>query len=343
MRIIACVLVIGCGAAPAPLAPERDLEVQPTKREAEALPDPVAPIDPMLGLAPPTSDQAVSWVSPGQARLEIAAVPIETAPANAPPIAVSILDAQGSLVRLAVRLEHARFSLWMDRAHLYGVITREQRVRVGTSPRDAQPTLYAGARVKRLARKDGFTHVRYVGALEIEGWVPSDAVGERGMSRTGGRIPTGRKTLTLLPGSIIRAAPNWNGAQLALAANSYFVDAIRDVDAKWTEVQYADGDVSVRGFYQRFSPPGRTHRERVDPDSAPVPIAPNARVTAGTCLYARASGEPIGYIVGDRDVALDATTNGWWTLAIDTPWGPITFAARGPTVADLERCQPIAP
>jgi hypothetical protein len=345
VRIAITSLLVACTvpAPPVVKGPERDLDSKPvTKRDV----DPeitVAPIDPILGLAPPAPDAEVSWISPGPARIEIASSPIETAAPNAPPVAGSILEAQGTLVRLAIRLDHARFSLWMDRARLYGVMKREQDVRVadGMMPSETAPLLFPGARVKRLARKDGLTQIRYVGALEVEGWVPDASIGDRGLSRSRvGRIPTGMKTLTLMPGSIIRAKPDWSGTQIALAANNYFVDIVRELDPKWTEVHYMDGDVRVRGFYQRYSPPGRTHRERVDPNTVPVPIAANAKVVSGTCLYARVGGDSVGYIVGDRDVSLEPGTNNWWTLAIDTPWGPISFAARGPTALELDVCAP---
>jgi hypothetical protein len=346
VRSAIAILLVACSAPAAPIAkkPDRDLDAPPVvQRDVDPdiqVPD---PIDPIVGLALPAPDAEVSWLSPGPARLEIAASPIETAPPNAPAIPGSILDAQGTLVRVAIRLDHARFSLWMDRSRLFGVIEREQEVRVdgGAMPNQPKPLLFSGARVKRLARKDGFTQIRYVGALEIEGWVPDASIGDRGVSRSRvGRIPTGMKTLTLLPGSIIRAKPEWSGAQVALAANNYFVDIVRELDPKWTEVHYMDGDIRVRGFYQRYSPPGRTHRERVDPETAPIPIAPNAKVASGTCLFARAGGESVGYIVGDRDVQLETGTNGWWSLAIDTPWGPINFAARGPTAIELDVCAP---
>lgn len=345
MRTAVAILLVAC-RAPAPVAttPERDLDAPPVvQRDVDPDIQVSEPIDPMLGLALPAPEAEVSWLSPGPARLEIAAIPIETAPPNAPAIPGSILDAQGRLVRMAIRLDHARFSLWMDRSRLFGVIKREQEVRVdgGAMPSEPRPLLFSGARVKRLARKAGFTHIRYVGALEIEGWVPDEAIGDRGVSRSRvGRIPTGMKTLTLLPGSIIRAKPEWSGTQIALAANNYFVDLVRELDPKWIEVHYMDGDIRVRGFYQRNSPPGRTHRDRVDPDTAPIPIARNAKVASGTCLFARVGGESVGYIVGDRDVQLETGANGWWALAIDTPWGPINFAARGPAATELDVCAP---
>lgn len=44
-------------------------------------------------------------------------------------------------------------------------------------------------------------------------------------------------------------------------------------------------------------------------------------MASGTCLYARAKGDAIGDIVGNRPVELDDAGAGWWTLAIDTRGG----------------------
>jgi len=67
-------------------------------------------------------------------------------------------------------------------------------------------------------------------------------------------------------------------------------------------------------------------------------------VPEATCLYARDQGEPIGYLVGDQRVELAASDRlGWWKLAIDTPWGPTTFAARGATKLELLPCGSVPP
>ena len=60
----------------------------------------------------------------------------------------------------------------------------------------------------------------------------------------------------------------------------------------------------------------------------PLPITANTKVASGTRLYARVKGDAIGYIVGDRDVDLAAVERGWFALTIDSPWGPVAFAAR---------------
>jgi len=186
--------------------------------------------------------------------------------------------------------------------------------------------LRAGATVRRLAHRERSTQVRYLGALQVEGWVPDAVLADRGPPRGGaGRIPTGRKTFMVLPGAVIRAEPRWAASELALMGTAYSLDIIREHDDAWTEVGYEDGDVVVHGFVSRRDPPGHLHHWR---DGDPPPsVAPNLAAPSGTCLYARAAGDAIGYLVGNRPVALEDIGNGWWSLTIDTPWGSLGFAA----------------
>jgi len=97
----------------------------------------------------------------------------------------------------------------------------------------------------------------------------------------------------------------------------------------------------VRGYSSKRQPPGQLHRPK-DPDAPPPMITPNAKVVGGTCLYSKREGEAIGYLVGDRDVQLDPTTSGWWTLSIDTPRGPLGFATKGSSAQAMTACAPVA-
>jgi len=334
MRALAVgsIWLAACGAAaPSPTVPA------PRTRAAE--PD-RAPIDPLVVLTPDDTAE-LSWVIPGPILLELGGSAIAAAGAGRP-IEVAAFEQQGNLMRVAVRLEHARFSVWIDRAHLLSVLHRDQRIDVrGMSPAsgDAEVTLRAGATVRRLAHRDGATQIRYLGALQVEGWVPDGALADRGHARDGvGRIPTGRKTLMVVPGAVIRAEPRWASSELAIMASGYFLDSVREVDEAWTEVSYEDGDVSVHGYVSKRDPPGRVHRWR-EADGAST-VAANATVASGTCLYSRPSGDAIGYVVGNRQVDLDEAGEGWWTIAIDTPWGPLGFGARGPSKTELVACAP---
>ncbi|MGN6105241.1 MAG: hypothetical protein ACTHU0_09075 [Kofleriaceae bacterium] len=301
--------------------------------------------DPVDALAP--SDR-VAWLVPGPVQLELGGASIDGLGGNRP-LAVGLIARRGQLAQVAVRLDHARFAAWTDRARLLATVARDEHVAAapGGSPGQARPdgprvVLRPGARVRRLAREDAWTRVRYVGAVEIEGWIPEASLAETGAARDPiGRLASGRRTLSVLPGSVIRSEPRWGARPLATMANGFFLDLVRELDPAWVEVAYADGEVELRGFVSRREPPSPSpvHRTR-DPETTPPPVHPTARVASGTCLYARRGGEAVGYVVGDRDVSLEPTEDVWWELSIDSPWGPIAFAARGRSRDALVRCAP---
>ena len=160
------------------------------------------------------------------------------------------------------------------------------------------------------------------------------------MRATVGRIPSAQRRMMAIPGTVIRGEPKWGARQLAVMANGYYFETVHVVDDAWNEVSYADGDLTLSGFASRRDPPGRVHRKRPDPALAPVPITPNTKVASSTCLHARADGDPIGYLDGDQDVDLADTGRGWWTVTINTPWGPIAFAAKGHDPTSLLTCAP---
>jgi hypothetical protein len=337
VRLAALLAVAACGpSAPAPTIPAR----APAIRHVIAR----EPIDVLAALGDTNRD--VSFIVPGTAQLELGGALVQ-APDGAEPLEVVPLDERGSDIRVGVRLPHARFALWTQRARMLAIVTRDQRVAeragAGFTAYSAEPVearLRATALVRRLGHEDHWTRIRYLGAVEVDGWVPDDALVDHapGGKTPTGRIPTGRSTLSVFPGVVIRSEPRWGARELAVMANGYFVDAIRDVDEAWVEVAYEDGDVAVHGFVSRRDPPGRVHRPHEG--DGPALVTTNATAPSGTCLYAREAGEPIGYLVGDREVALDATRPGWFALTIDTPWGPLTFAARGATETELAACAP---
>jgi len=332
--VLASLAACGGAAAPAPRAPEPGPPGPRTRAD-----DPPA-VDPIAALSSDLDGEQVAWLVPGRAQLELGGLAIDP-PGGDRPIEVGMIERQGTLVRAAVRLDHARFSLWTDRERLFAQLVADRQLETPPgSPADVHVALRAGARVRRLAHKDGATRVRFVGALEVEGWVPDKLLADSGPRRDRpGRFPSGRRPLHVMPGAVIRTEPRWGAAELATVAEGYLVDTVRQVDAAWVQIAYADGDVSVQGYLSPQAPPGRVHRAR-DPEQPLPTVVPSGKAASGTCLYARARGEAIGYIVGDRDVELRDQGGGWWSLAIDTPWGPVEFAARGPSRADLAACAP---
>ena len=334
------VMLAACGGVPA---------TTPTPPRAKAVrhvgPGDPTPVDVIAALAP-AEDGQVSWLDPGTARLELGGAAFE-APDGATPIAVSIVETQGSQLHVAVRLEDARFAVWTDRARQLAVAKRDVRVvdfPHGNNPwhdrAEIEGVIHANAHLQVLARKEKWAQVRYAGAVEIEGWVPEADLGERGAALYGIAFFPNHMVVNVMPGAVLRDQPNWQGRQLAVVATSYFLDKVKEVDDTWTEVAYADSDVTVRGFVSRQEPPGRLHHPRRR-DVGVVLTVPNASLRSGTCLYTRANGDPIGYLVGDRVAELvEGTQRGWSTIAIDTPWGALAFAAKGGTRAELELCAP---
>jgi hypothetical protein len=300
--------------------------------------EPRAPVDVIAVLAQPLAES--SWIAPGPAQLVLGGAGLQ-AIEGAPRLEVSVLEEQGNDVRVGVRLDHARFALWMARSRLLSIVAHDQRIDMpGVFPSGPDPmhaTLHAGAQVQRLARKDGKAHVRYVGALEVEGWIPDAALSDRapaGRTPTG-RVPTGRKPLMLMPGAVIRVEPKWAAQQLAVMNQGYFVDEIQVIDQAWSEISYEDGDLAVHGYVSKRDPPGRTHRKSA-PEQLPA-LAPNGTANDGTCLFIE--GEEAGFIVGQQAVLVEPSSKpGWFVVTIDTPWGPISFDAKGPIETQLAKC-----
>jgi hypothetical protein len=305
-----------------------------------------APVDPIAALEGVPGE--TSYVVPGAASLDLGGTRID-APDGGSELMVQLLDEAGDQVRVGVRAPRVRFALWMPRAQLLGVITRDVVVsdRASTpSPAfgvdaDAAPAahLVKPAFVRRFDRKNGWTHVRYVGAFEIDGWVPDDAVSDRmpPVDHGGGGMFFHSPRL-VTPGAAIRAEPRWGGRVLAAVAGGYRVDEVRVVDKQWLLVGYMDMEMSVRGFLDPQAPPVATHRRAAR--EVPVPqVATNGTAPDKTCLYANAGGEPIGFIEGGLPAAIDRSgRDDWWTVAIDTAWGPIAFFAHGATVELLAAC-----
>ena len=348
-RQVLLVVVASCGGAPA------------STRATTAVAPPATPVGdkPIIDEDVPAQDalaalgkdpDLVAWIVPKTGQLEPGG-PQLTVPEGAAPVQIAIVEKHGNDVRAGVWLEHVRFALWTDKQWLLATLTHDTRVSSGrggdfvdyAQSEPVEAVLRAGSHVRRIAHKDKSTQVRYIGALEIDGWVPDDVLAMRAPpSETFGRIPNGRRTLNLMPGTIIYAEPRWGSRELAVTANGYFVDEIKELDDAWVEVGYADGDVVVHGYYGKHEPPGRTHRPRAD-ENPPPPTTPNQLVPGGTCLYAKDRGEPIGFIAGDASVDVEDGRDGWYALTTDTPWGPITFAVQGPTKQDLVACGPTPP
>jgi hypothetical protein len=337
MRVlVACVLVACAGAAPKSADPRAPAVGLPAKPAATG--EPHAPIDVIAALS--ADAQHATVLVPGPIQLALGGTSLQ-ALEGAAQIDVDVLEEQGSDAHVGVRLSNARFALWTSRARLLASLARDVRIEgdfsAGTDPMEV--VLRSGAQVRRLSHEGSRTKIRYVGALEVEGWVADDSLTDHDAPgrQKGGRIPTGRHSLMVTPGTVIRTEAKWIGKQLAVMNQSYFLDTLNQLDEGWYEVAYEDGDVRVHGFASTRDPPGRTHR-RPAPEPQPPQFTPNTTAPAHTCLFA--AGEPIGFLVGDQQALVEPGARaGWMTITIDTPaWGPIQFEAHGPNESALEPC-----
>ncbi len=340
MRREVILLLASCGGAAPPSLPAAPVE-KPAVRAVTAKTD---VIDPMAALAATTYPK--SFIVPGLASLDLGGPSIQAPPAQ-PELAVTIIDEQSAMVRVAVKLDKLAFALWTERPRLLEVVTSNEVVHKSAGggyqvlTEDAPVAIvHAGAHVRVLGHQASWTHVRYLGALEIEGWLPDAALGDRTTADPPGhsRYPTGLPTLMVTPGTIVRTEPKWAADQIAVMANGYFLDTIKAIDDEWALIGYEDGEIRVRGFASRRSPPGRVHKPH-ELEGAPAAITANGIALHGTCLYAKPHGEAIGFVTADAPVEVSAGRSPqWFTLTFDTPWGPLLFAAHGTSDADLDLC-----
>src|SRR3569623_1173174 len=343
-------LAAACGGSVAPVA----ATAPAAKPAAKTSVHPIEVLDPITVLSAAPDAYPHSFLVPGLASLDLAGPQIQAPPA-APELEVTLLDEQSTMVRAAVRFGGIGFALWTERARLLEIVTREQRVSAhvggGWYGPDAGVAPYAelhtGAHVRVLGHRDkeAWTQVRYLGALEIDGWVPDAALTERtrDLHHNIGRFPTGMQSLMVLPGTVIRTEPKWVADQLAIVASGFLLDVIQPVAEAWSAIAYEDGDIAVRGYASKQDPPGEVHRPHAV-DAPPAAVTPNAQVPRGTCLYATQDGEPLGFLLATHEGELSsARVFGWFTLSFDTPWGPITFMTPGLSAQSLATCGPPLP
>lgn len=304
-----------------------------------------AAIDPLPFLRDPPPVAVRSWVKPRAARLDLGDKPSSPEYEPSSPIEVMLVEPGPTLSRVAVTTPAARFVVWVERGDLLAVLSRDVSTRPAMAPATADigATLRAGASVDVLERTDERSRVRYSGAVELEMWVPNDALADQGepIDAQQGMPFQGPKLFHGVPGVAIRAEPRWGTPQLAALARIYFITEVRTLDDGWSEVEYSDRAVTVRGFASRRDPPVRL-ASRATASQPSSQLDTNEKLTAGTCLHARARGELVGVTSDVVPVAaVAADREGWWDVTMETPWGPMTFAAQR-TAATWQPC-PAAP
>ena len=203
MRFAALFVVAACGqTAPVTTAP-----AHPTRSTHVAARE---PIDILAALG--DTGREVSFIVPGTAQLELGGALVQ-APDGAEALEVIPLDDRGNDVRVGVRLEHARFALWTQRARMLAIVARDQRVEeragAGFTPYSAEPVearLRATALVRRLGHKiTGRGSATSVRSRSRAGFpTPRSSITAHGQR---GRSPDGPHD-DVTPGAVIRSEPS---------------------------------------------------------------------------------------------------------------------------------------
>lgn len=284
-------------------------------------------IDPAPFLADEPPTKLRSAVVPRAAWLDVGGPQLSPEGEPREPVEVLLVESGATQARVAVRMPHVRYVLWVQRDDLLAVLAHDLTL---GSPLPDRPglTLRRGARVEILSRTAERARIRYSGGVELETEVARTALLEQGELIDGGSpIFAGRRVFHAMPGLPIRSEPRFTGQPLAVLARSYLVEEVRPIDEAWSEVQYHDGAISVRGFLSRRDPPHRLVRRAGD--GAATAFTSNETLPAAVCLFATPGGEAIGVTVGPAPALVEPTEREqWYAVTLDTPWAPIRFHAR---------------
>lgn len=301
---------------------------------------------PYLALDEPTATR--TWVKARSARLDVGDAPAMP-DSEDDPVEVMLVEPGPTLVRVAWRGPTARFAVWVERRDLFAVMKYDVPLRVELAPAtsEAGGALRRGAPVEILERGAERSKVRYSGAVELETWVPNDALSADGEPIDRGLVTPRGKMFHASPGMAIRAEPRWGSPLVAATARTYFVSEVRALDDAWSEVDYSDAAVTVRGFASRREPPVRitARAPASQPSSSSSGIEANEKLPSGVCLYARERGELVGVSNAVVVAAQRGEHEGWWQVTLDTPWGPMQFAAEraGTSAGSWKSCEATKP
>lgn len=258
-------------------------------------------------------------------------------PINAPELAApTFVDAaailvQGPRTRIAFDTPDLRMLLWVPSPavaqYIAADLVLQQVPGFGTEPRGFAK-LRAGALVETLSHRKDKVEIRHLGGLQITGTVPRSALTSKVPERHIG-APAGFNTILTIPGALIRQQPTITAPIVATVNTAYQLVRVRSVDATWDEVAYSDFSVDVRGYYAKTMPPGGRHGQWQQRSQVSLENVGDTTLPAGTCLYASVGGAITGIIKNDCNVSVAVSPrNGWSTVELATPWGPLTVALR---------------
>ena len=326
-------VAVGCGAA-RPTASNQAAASAPsaTTSGASAVASEGAKPDAMVAIliaSQPATPMTLVRIGPAEFD---ASTPISGPEITAPTfIDAAAISVQGRRTRIAFDTPDLRMLLWVPSPAVAQYIAADlvlpQLPGFGTEPR-GYAKLRAGALVETLGQRDDKIEIRHLGGLQVTGTVPHSALTATVPERRIG-APAGFNTILTIPGALIRQQPTLAAPILATVNTAYKIVRLRSVDATWDEVAYSDFAVDVRGYYAKTMPPGPRNGQWQQRSQASLENTGDTTLPAGTCLYASVGGAITGIIKKDCKAAVTISPrNGWSTVELATPWGPLAVALR---------------
>ena len=201
----------------------------------------------------------------------------------------------------------------------------------------------AHRRARARARSQGQLDAGPLPRRARDRWLGSGCRARRAHASTehshAGRLPSGVQTLMVLPGTVIRTEPKWVARELAVDRERLLPrHDPSQIDDAWAASRLrrrrrARARLRRRSTIRRAACTARTKRRRRRRRSRA-----NAQLPRGHVPVRVAAGRADRLSARRRMMASSRPrrTPGWFTVAFDTPWGPITLhahEARASTIA----------
>lgn len=302
------VLLAGCGGAshPTPAPAPEPPPAQPKR------PHRIQPFELVLHGVPDTGVQRARLAAHGLVRLSRDGEWSGGSWSDPDGRTIAVAELDGDLVRVLNDEDDARVLVWIHRADLARVTTREIELRAGL-------VLAAGTPV------DGAGRVALEG-LEVAAEVPADALGD--LWDAAPAVAREDDDRVVEPGAVIRSAPRADAEPLARVVDRIKVATGASADG-WTEVETMGPLVRVRGYVRDVEARDELTFGTGSGGGYGVSHSISIELPAGACLYDDVDGEVIGVnLVARTRLAHQGSDTGWYFVMVNSPWELLRLPVR---------------
>lgn len=309
MKRLLAVLLAGCGAAshpkPAPLV-EPPPPVKPQRAHT------IQPFELVLHGVPDTGVRRARLAQHGQVRLSRDGEWSGGGWSEPSGIVVAVAEVEGDVVRVLNDEDDARVLVWIHRAELARVTTRDVELRPGLVLGAGTPVDDAG----------GVT----LEGLRVTARVDADAIGDLWDA-----APVAAREdddMALDPGVVIRDAPRDDAEVLAEVVDRVKVRT-GTPQRGWVEVETMGPQVRVRGFVGERAVRDDLTFGTGSGGGYGVSHSISIEVPEGACLYDDIEGAVIGVnTVARTRLAQQGSDAGWYFVMVNSPWELLRLPVR---------------